>query len=157
MIQGKFWKKFFIISLTIVWVVSSCRKPNKRLPEDYEVATAWADMTNYITKNTPANTPTFASRCFGYIGLTMYESVVNGSPEYQSVAAQLNGLSSLPLPEKRVTYNWPLVLNAKIALKKPADYQWIGKPIQRVDIPGKLTGEWKIGRASCRERVYSSV
>lgn len=112
MIQGKFWKKFFIISLTIVWVVSSCRKPNKRLPEDYEVATAWADMTNYITKNTPANTPTFASRCFGYIGLTMYESVVNGSPEYQSVAAQLNGLSSLPLPEKRVTYNWPLVLNA---------------------------------------------
>ncbi len=112
MIQEKFWKKFFIISLTIVCIVSSCKQPNKRLPEDYEVATGWADMTNYITKNTPANTPTFASRCFGYIGLTMYESVVNGLPEYQSVAPQLNGLGSLPLPEKGVTYNWLLVLNA---------------------------------------------
>ena len=112
MIQEKFWKKFFITSLTIVGIVWSCKHPNKRLPEDYEVATAWADMTNYITKNTPANTPTFASRCFGYIGLTMYECVVNGSPEYQSVAPQLNGLCSLPLPEKGVTYNWPMVLNA---------------------------------------------
>ncbi len=112
MIQEKFWKKFFIISLTIVWIISSCKQPGKILPEDYEIATAWADMTNYITKNTSANTPTFASRCFGYIGLTMYESVVNGSSEYQSVAPQLNGLGSLPLPEKGVTYNWPMVLNA---------------------------------------------
>ena len=82
------------------------------MPEDFEVATAWADMTNYITKTTPANTPTFASRCFGYIGLTMYESVVNGYPEYQSVAPQLNGLGNLPLPEKGVVYNWQLALNA---------------------------------------------
>ena len=35
-----------------------------------------------------------------------------------------------------------LAVDAKIVLKKPADYQWIGKPIPRVDIPGKLTGEW---------------
>jgi hypothetical protein len=90
----------------------SCKQENKKLPEGFELATAWADMTNYITKTTPANSPTFASRCFGYIGLTMYESVVNGYPEYQSVAPQLNGLGSLPLPEKGVTYNWQLALNA---------------------------------------------
>jgi CO/xanthine dehydrogenase Mo-binding subunit len=35
-----------------------------------------------------------------------------------------------------------LAVDPKVALKKPADYQWIGKPVQRVDIPGKLTGEW---------------
>ena len=35
-----------------------------------------------------------------------------------------------------------LAVDPKVTLKKPADYQWIGKPIQRVDIPGKLTGEW---------------
>ena len=69
-------------------------------------------MANYIAKTTPANSPTFASRCFGYIGLTMYESVVNGYPEYQSVAPQLNGLGNLPLPEQNVAYNWQLVLNA---------------------------------------------
>ncbi len=38
----------------------------------------------------------------------------------------------------------PLVLavDPKVVLKKPADYQWVGKPVPRVDIPGKLTGEW---------------
>ncbi|MBC7726320.1 MAG: xanthine dehydrogenase family protein molybdopterin-binding subunit [Microbacteriaceae bacterium] len=35
-----------------------------------------------------------------------------------------------------------LAVDPKVLLKKPADYQWIGKPIPRVDIPGKLTGEW---------------
>ena len=52
-------------------------------------------------------------------------------------------------PARRVGYGelataMPLALavDPKIVLKKPADYQWIGKPIPRVDIPGKLTGEW---------------
>ncbi len=112
MIHKKFWKKQAIFSLVILGVISSCKQEIKKLPEPYELAIAWADMTNYITKTTPANTPTFASRCFGYIGLTMYESVVNGFPEYQSVAPQLNGLDSLPLPENGVAYNWELALNA---------------------------------------------
>lgn len=115
MTQVRFWIKIFIACLTIGWLASSCKQDNKKLPEDFELATAWADMTNYITKTTPANSPTFASRCFGYIGLTMYESIVNGYPENQSVATQLNGLGNLPLPEKGVAYNWPLALNASQA------------------------------------------
>lgn len=91
---------------------SSCKQEKPKPPEDHELTAAWADMSIYITKNTPANSPTFASRCFGYIGLTMYESVVNGYPEYQSVAPQLNGLDNLTAPEKALTYNWQLALNA---------------------------------------------
>jgi CO/xanthine dehydrogenase Mo-binding subunit len=52
-------------------------------------------------------------------------------------------------PARRVGYGdlaasvpLELAVDPKVALKKPADYQWIGKPIPRVDIPGKLTGEW---------------
>ena len=69
-------------------------------------------MTLFITKNTPANSPTYSSRCLGYIGLTMYESVVNGYPNYQSLSGQLNGLDSLPQPEKGQEYDWKLSLNA---------------------------------------------
>ncbi|PWK26931.1 PAP2 superfamily protein [Arcicella aurantiaca] len=69
-------------------------------------------MTLYITKNTPSNSPTYSSRCLGYIGLTMYESVVNAYPNYQSLSGQLNGLDSLPKPEKNKKYDWKLSLNA---------------------------------------------
>lgn len=69
-------------------------------------------MTLYITKNTPSNSPTYSSRCLGYIGLTMYESVVNGYPNYQSLSGQLDGLDSLPKPETSKKYDWKLSLNA---------------------------------------------
>ena len=104
--------KIFIFYFFAISLLVSCQQKKLVAPQDFELATAWADMTNHITRTTPANSPTFASRCFGYIGLTMYESVVNGYPQYQSVASQLNGLGTLPLPEKGATYNWPLALNA---------------------------------------------
>lgn len=76
------------------------------------VATSWADMTLLITKNTPANSPTYASRALAYIGLTMYESVVHGYPDHQSLAGQLNGLETLPLPAPGLMYDWTISLNA---------------------------------------------
>lgn len=52
-------------------------------------------------------------------------------------------------PARRVAYGelaaaapLQLAVDPKVVLKKPADYQWVGKPVARVDIPGKLTGEW---------------
>lgn len=92
-------------------MILSCKQSEKP-PQDFELAAAWGDMTLYITRYTPANSPTFASRCLGYIGLTMYESAVNGYPEYKSIAPQLNGLGALPSPQKGVEYNWMLSLNA---------------------------------------------
>jgi hypothetical protein len=104
--------KRFCLLLLLSSVFYSCKEENNKQPQDFEVATAWADMSNYITRTTPSNSPTFASRCFGYIGLTMYESVVNGYPDYQSVAPELNGLGNLPKPEQGVDYNWLLSFNA---------------------------------------------
>ena len=110
-----------IVLLMSLAFLSACRHPDssierveEKLPElsEKELTSAWANITLFITKNTPANSPTFASRAFGYIGLTMYETVVNGYPKKRSLAEQLNQIDPLPLPEEGKTYNWKLALNA---------------------------------------------
>jgi hypothetical protein len=91
------------------------RKPDTThiaLVADNDVPHMWANMALYITQNTPANSPTFASRAFGYFGVTMYESVVHSDRKKKSLAGQLNELNGLPLPDVRQQYVWPVVLNA---------------------------------------------
>lgn len=96
----------------LLLLLASCSVDEKRDYSPQQAASAWADLTLYITKNTPANSPTYASRCLGYIGLTMYESIVHGYNSHQSMAGQLNGLESLPQPEAGANYDWVLALNA---------------------------------------------
>lgn len=103
-------KKNILFLISIFIFLLGCKK-NPSL-SDQELTTKWADMTLFITKNTPANSPTYSSRCLGYVGLTMYESVVNGYPNYQSLSGQLNELDSLPKPENGKKYDWKLSLNA---------------------------------------------
>lgn len=102
--------KQYFISFLLMTLLINC-KQEKPLT-DQDLATKWAEMTLFITKNTPSNSPTYSSRCLGYIGLTMYESIVNGYPTYKSLAGQLDSLDNLPLPEKDKNYDWHLSLNA---------------------------------------------
>ena len=97
-----------LLLFSTLWISCQQEKPLT----DQELALKWGEMTLFITKNTPGNTPTYASRCLGYIGLTMYESIVNGYPDYTSLAGQLDSLDSLPKPLKDKTYHWQLSLNA---------------------------------------------
>jgi hypothetical protein len=76
------------------------------------VADKWGEMTLRHLKVQNLKTPTYVSRSLGYIGLTMFETVVNGSIVYQSVAKQLNGLGELPKPELGKSYDWETSLNA---------------------------------------------
>ena len=98
----------FFIFITVFLISCKQQKPLT----DQDLATKWAEMTLFITKNTPGNAPTYSSRSLGYIGLTMYEAIVQGYPPYQSLAHQLDGLDSLPTPEKGKNYDWKLSLNA---------------------------------------------
>lgn len=100
-----------IIAFLLLSFLGCTEIGTKKLTEQ-EVALEWAKMSLDITQYTPANSPTFASRGFGYIGLTMYESAVKGFPEYVSMQGQLNGLDKLPLPDANVSYDWVLSLNA---------------------------------------------
>lgn len=103
---------YFIYTVILFSVFISCNQLNEQQYTDTMVAHKWAEMSLYITKHTPANSPTFASRCFGYIGLTMYESVVPGFDQFQSLQGQLNGLNILPVTEINNSYSWPVSLNA---------------------------------------------
>jgi len=113
MTNGMFGIKInFYTFILLFFAVSGCSLLRPHHLSEREVAGAWADMTLRMMRYTPANSPTFASRGLGYIGLTMYETVVHGYPEYQSLAGYANGLDSLPQPQPSVAYNWALALNA---------------------------------------------
>jgi len=74
------------------------------------IAVKWADMTLYVVRYSAFNSPTYTSRSLGYLGLTMYESIVHGYPSHKSMSGQLNGLI-LPVPNTG-QYQWLLALNA---------------------------------------------
>ncbi len=103
-----------IILIVLGLSILSCKNVqyDQALYKDFELVDKWVDMTLYITQYTPANSPTYASRCLGYIGLTMYESVVHGAEQYNSLEGQLNGLNGLPNIESNQDYYWPASLNA---------------------------------------------
>ncbi len=101
-----------LITLGALLCLGGCHEKSAPELTQEDVVMEWSKMALYITRYTPANSPTFASRGFGYIGLTMYESVVNGYEPYQSMAGQLNGLGELPKPDTGMRYDWVLSLNA---------------------------------------------
>jgi hypothetical protein len=84
------------------------------------VATAWADLTVFVMTKAPQNSPTYGSRALGYLGLTMYETVVGSTSRYKSVAAQLCDTLHLPQPPKN--YCPELALNAGQAYMLKAFY-----------------------------------
>ncbi|MEQ1535405.1 MAG: vanadium-dependent haloperoxidase [Burkholderiaceae bacterium] len=79
------------------------------------VATEWMSLSILLAQQSPGFSPPVAARAFGYLGLTLYESIVNGMPGYTSLAGQLNELSSLPLTQPDEPLHWPTVANASMA------------------------------------------
>lgn len=79
-----------------------------------DVAVAWTNLQQKFHKNTPGFNPGAAARAFAYVGLTMYESIVPGLPEYQSLVHQIAPNVMLPNPDAGKSYYWPASLNASM-------------------------------------------
>lgn len=77
-----------------------------------ETALRWSEMTLDVIKDSPDNSPTYASRSLGYIGLTMYESTVKGSIIFKSIATDLNGMAATLNPDEGQEMDWEIALNA---------------------------------------------
>jgi hypothetical protein len=115
-------------------ILMACNTTEQAKLSDKDVAMEWANMTLFITRYTPSNSPTFASRAFGYIGLTMYESIVPGFEESNSMNGQLKGLESLPKIDPSKDYNWALSLNAgQSEILKKIYVQTSDENIQKID------------------------
>ena len=68
-----------------------------------------------VSKSTPGFYPPQVARAYGYVGITLYEAVVNGIADAQSLGGQLNGMSSMPKPVIGQQYNWAISSNAAVA------------------------------------------
>ncbi len=79
------------------------------------VAIDWFLLSLQLAQQTPGFSPPVAARAFAYLGLTLYEAVVPGMPGHQSLAGQLNELSSLPWAQPDEPLHWPTVANAALA------------------------------------------
>jgi hypothetical protein len=110
-------KRLFLLFIPFSFLIScQIQEPDpitkKELEINNTIAQKWSKMALSYLLVQPNKSPTYVSRSLGYIGLAMYESVVNGSIIYKSIASQLNGLGELPKPEPNKKYDWESVLNA---------------------------------------------
>ncbi len=108
---------FIFLSISVI----SCMKDEPlyiSLPtevQDAQVAHDWFDMFRYLTKNGAGFTPPVASRAFGYAAVTLYEAVVPGMSQYQSLQGQLQDMPKIAAPDLSVEYNWAIAANAAMA------------------------------------------
>ena len=104
---------------TGLFIFASCEEDDapgtsdKEYPAD--VAIAWIDMQRKLLVGTPGLLPHVAGRTYAYVGLTLYESIVLGMEDYQSIAPQLDGGLELPAIEQDKQYHWPVSANAALA------------------------------------------
>lgn len=108
---------FRLLLLSMILLIG-CRSLNRSTPTaDFsaDLANDWFTLQLQLIKETSGFTPPVASRALGYSGLTLYEAVVNGMPEHNSLVGQLNELSELPQPQAGQSYHWPSAANAALA------------------------------------------
>jgi hypothetical protein len=109
--------KYMGVLLLIFFMMLSGAIVQAQTADEYDgqIAFAWFNLQLKLVRETPGFTPPVASRAFGYTGITLYEAVVTGMPEYQSLVGQLNELTELPQPELDAVYHWGIVANSALA------------------------------------------
>ncbi len=146
--------KHLIICLSVfgLFFVSSCQKDTDEAvisatPSEFdgEFTREWFKLECTLVKETPGMFPPQASRAFGYTGITLYETIVQGWPDAQSLAGQLNGLNSSMLPMANTAeyeYNWALASNAAFSVIITKMFDRTIKPEYRSEILA-LEDKWK--------------
>lgn len=106
---------FLSLALTLFALAESLKTPVATSNYDATVATKWFDLFLELVQETKGFSPPVASRAFGYLGVTLYETVVPGMEDYKSLAGQLNDLDVLTRVEADQIYDWSVAANSALA------------------------------------------
>jgi len=103
-------RPLFFVLLTCV-IFTGCKSVEKNA--DPNVLTDQNLLHNNVKQLTEVIihdvfSPPVASRIYAYTSLASYEAIRHSQPGYQSIAAQLNGFSNMPVPQKDKSYNFLL-------------------------------------------------
>ncbi len=81
-----------------------------------DVATSWFDLLYASVKST-STAPPPASRIYGYASIALYESIVRGMPDHQTLQGQLVSFPAGTIPEPvNAPHHWPIVANRALAV-----------------------------------------
>lgn len=103
-----------ITTIALCALISACRPMGTAADYDAGVPLAYYELSLVFTKRTAGFTPPVQSRAYGYMGLALYEALIEGMPRHRSIAGHLNGIGELPRAQGPA-YHWPLVANAALA------------------------------------------
>jgi len=70
----------------------------------------WMELLYYHVANEKISPPQ-AARIYAYAGVIMYEAVLPGMPEFQTLSGQLNEMPELPRPDPKLEYDWLTVFH----------------------------------------------
>src|SRR5688572_28575975 len=100
------FKQLLLPFVLICAMVAPASAQNRPLVRDLDprYATEWIDLV-YMRVQAERESPTTSSRIYGYAGVTLYESLVGGMPDYVSLTAQIAHMPAFPHPEADVTYD----------------------------------------------------
>jgi hypothetical protein len=107
----------FVLFCVLVAPVSAQNRPLVR-DLDPRYATEWIDLV-YMRVQAERESPTTSSRVYGYAGVTLYESLVGGMPDYVSLTEQIGHMPDFPRTEADVTYDWITVMDSTMATVLP--------------------------------------
>jgi hypothetical protein len=80
------------------------------------VVIRWTDMQLELMRtSSPFIGGLPPSRLMAYTGIALYEAVVPGMPDYQTLCGQLTDMPAMPETVPEVVYHWPACANAALA------------------------------------------
>jgi hypothetical protein len=117
--RGGRWTGVIMVLFLTALFKAKGQQPN---PHRYEMANldstfvyTWTALHLKLIRTSYGWSPPVASRALGYVGVTLYESVVPGMKGYASLAGQLNGLKAVPKTQPGKPYHWGVSANAALA------------------------------------------